>query len=145
VVVQVLEIVVPDVHLELHESGWPPLMLAWPMHAGIDWGGLRHSQSVGVTAFIEPELVPSSSAARFAMGSRVGFRFGGRTNEPLLSLLAEAGGLVGTDGHGGFLGAGFGEFTLSEKFTFCALIYRYVLTTEAPRHDLGLDIVTMPF
>jgi hypothetical protein len=143
--VQVVEIAVPDLHLELRDDGRLPLVLAWPMHAGIDWGALARSQYLTLTIFLEPAVVPIRGEARLSLGSRVGLRLGGDDDELSPGLFFEAGALTATDGQGGFVGAGVGGIIVSNKATLGGLNYRYVMTTEAPRHDFGLDLVTWPF
>lgn len=143
--IQVVEIAVPDLHLELRDDGHVPLVLAWPMHAGIDWGALARSRYVALTIFLEPAVVPIRGAARLSVGSRVGLRLGGDDDEVSPGIFCEAGALTATDGHGGFVGAGVGGIIVSDNATLGGLNYRYVMTTEAPRHDFGLDLVTLPF
>lgn len=143
-----VEVALPDVRLELNEQR-PSAVLSWPAHLRLwDAGGIRYTPHTTLaapraelTAFLEPQLAFGEPwALRGLAGARV---FGGLPLQAgLVGALLEGGGLVGSDGHGGFVGGGIAIGTVFDRnFPMVALVARRTWTTTGPRVDVSLDVV----
>lgn len=146
-----IEVAIPDVRLELDERG-QSTVLSWPAHLRLfGAGGIRPTEHTTLAApraeatlFLEPQLAfRDVTAFRGLAGTRL---YGGLPIQAaLVGLVAEGGGLLGTDGNGMFVGGGLTFGVLMDRnFPYLALVVRQVWTTHLPRVDFALDVV-MPF
>ncbi len=96
-----------------------------------------------LTAFLEPQIaLHETTAYRGLTGLR---GFGGLPVGAALGLVAEGGGLIGTDGTGGFVGGGLAFAMLFDhNFPYIAVVARHAWTTQGTRVDFAVDVV-LPF
>jgi hypothetical protein len=146
-----IEIAIPDVRFE--QAG--PLdawVLSWPAHLRlVDAGGVRQTEHTTLAApraeltlFLEPQIALQSTTGHRGLGGLRGFG-GLPVGASLLGLIAEAGGLVGTDGHGAFAGGGVAFGMLFDRnFPYLAFVARHIWAGPQRRVDFALDVV-MPF
>lgn len=149
------ELAIPDLRLELSPLGVGPT-LSWPVHWRVYElkGQSRHYAGhdsrtdsfprLELTVFLEPQLafLPTGPIGWRGLGGVRGV-FAADTG---VSLIAEGGGLVGSDGHGAFAGAGVGwTFNMWRLYPLLALVVRESFTTTGLRTDLALDfVITLP-
>jgi hypothetical protein len=134
-----------DVRLELKPIR---AVLAWPLHVGIRRLFLdppNDDSIVWPSLFLEPQIRLGETDYRCLVGSRWVFNWG------VLGFVTEAGGLVGTDGHGGFVGAGIQPFMRPSEpgyyvtMGLLALVYRHVWTQHEHRNEISLDLLYVQF
>ncbi len=129
---------VPDLRIEL-ESSQPYLVLSLPVHVLVYRDHLlpiTHDK-VPWSLFVEPQYRPSGREWRGVAGLRL--------THPIyrgMAALADGGGLVGTDGHGGLFGVGVGWFDadMFHGVGWFAAVWRHAFTTEEQRNDFSLDL-----
>jgi hypothetical protein len=143
-IVQVAELVVPDLRVEFGSDTSPALVLSAPVHVYLN----KHIQNstpkkFWLTAFVEPQLRTRGVEGRALLGTRLTLPLNGG-GWP--SMIAELASLAGTDGAGFTGGLGFaGVISGKYGFSYLGVVYRYVITTESQRHDVSLDLLTVPF
>lgn len=138
-----LEPLVPEPRLELDASlADPRLTVGLPVGVSrpyrLDPTGVDLEGQVGV--FVEPQLRWDERQWRALAGVTGHLGLGALHG---LGLSAEAGGLLGQDGSGGFVGASLVPFTghdVGLKF-FC-IGWRTLFTTEGTYHQLYLDLLS---
>ena len=128
---------IPDLRLELDRST-PYLVLSFPVHLLVYQEHLFLPDKAHSSLFAEPQWRPSGSEWRGVAGVRL--------TQPVyeaLAVLADGGGLVGTDGHGGLAGLGVGFFDDSSLggIGFLAVVWRHAWTTTGQRNDFSLDLI----
>ncbi|MGA9520272.1 MAG: hypothetical protein WBV82_02340 [Myxococcaceae bacterium] len=146
-----IEVLIPDLRYELSSrpDAW---VLSWPVHLRlVDSGGIRQTEHTTLaapraelTAFLEPQIaLHETTAYRGLTGLR---GFGGLpVGAALFGLVAEGGGLIGTDGTGGFVGGGLAFAMLFDhNFPYIAVVARHAWTTQGTRVDFAVDVV-LPF
>ena len=141
-----LEVGIPDLRLELTKP--VRAVLSWPVHVSVRRFFAKppdENSLVWPSIFVEPQIRLGEREYRGLLGTRWTF------NWQYLGFLTEAGGLVATDGHGGFVGAGLQPWMRNmEKDYYLslgmfALVYRHVWTQHEHRHEISLDLLYMQF
>jgi hypothetical protein len=147
-----VEVAIPDVRLEVSEARGQNPVLSWPVHLRLfETGGIRQTEHTTLAAprlestlFLEPQLALGDALQyRGILGARL---MGGLPiGSALAGLLLEGGGLLGTDGHGGFVGGGLCFALLFDRnFPYVAVVARRTWTAAEARVDFALDFV-LPF
>ncbi len=145
-VLAALEVGIPDLRLELTKP--VRAVLSWPVHVSVRRffaDPPDENSVVWPSIFVEPQIRLGEREYRSLIGTRWTF------NWHLLGLLTEAGGLMATDGAGGFVGAGLQPLmkTMAENYYMSlglfALVYRHIWTQHEHRNEISLDILYMQF
>jgi len=137
------EPLLPEPRLELDASlADPRLTIGLPLGVGlpyrIDPTGADLEGQVGV--FAEPQLRWDERQWRVLAGVTGHLGLAALHG---LGLSAEAGGLLGQDGSGGFVGGSLVPFAVSEAgIKFFCLGWRTLFTTEGTYHQLYLDLLS---
>ena len=129
---------VPDLRLEFDRgTHW---VLSWPLHVSLMRFYPRQPEPLlkryVSSVFIEPQWIPAEGKGRFLAGTRQGFSLRG------YGILTEIGAVAGSGGPGWFVGAG-PSLLNAPYMSYLGLIFRQTMTTEGPRRDISLDLLSL--
>jgi hypothetical protein len=129
---------VPDLRLEFDRgTHW---VLSWPLHISLMRFYPPQPEPLlkryVASAFIEPQWIPGEGKGRFLAGTRQGFSLDG------YGLLTDIGVVAGSGGPGWFVGAGPALLN-APHMSYLGLILRQTMTTDGPRRDISLDLLSI--
>jgi hypothetical protein len=140
----VTELLVPDLHLETSfELDRPGLALSFPLAPWSNGFALGGQHFLGLVHFVEPQVRPGREAYRVAAGERLVLSRKGQ-----FGLVVEAGGILGSDGRGGFVGIGGGVGYKTDDGAvqvLTGLVLRAVVTDQERRFDVMVDLLQFPW
>ncbi len=147
-IVQIGEIVIPDLGLELTAER-RNLVLSWPVQFAAVRPFLRNAfVRPSGTVLIEPQWVPGQEIVRGLVGTRWHFRLGKRHADGSISkwgLVSDLGAVGGSAGVGVATGVGLGWLDGTDGSASGALMYRYTWLVDEPYHSILLDLFCVPF
>ena len=129
------ELLTPDLRIEWAEQ--TALTLSWPLVLASATLVRGERGGVGLLPFLEPQFRPAGDVVRIAAGTRLTFYSMNR--ELQLAPLLEGGAVAGSDGAGGFAGAGL-AIRAPEVGITLGLVGRATWTGDGNRQDIALDL-----
>lgn len=131
------ELLLPDFRLSFQDGkrSWVMSFPIVPASANLRFA---NGKTVALQPTLEPQYQFNGSHYRLAGQVRAVY-FNRDASEVVFAPLLELGAVTGTDGSGGFVGAGFG-FTIAELGPTLAVVARESITTQGNRFDLAVDL-----
>lgn len=131
------ELVLPDFRLSFQDGKrhWMISFPITPVSANIRFA---HGKTLALQPTLEPQYQFDGSQYRLAAHVRAVY-YNRDESEIVFAPLLELGAVTGTDGSGGFVGAGLG-LTIVELGPTLAVVARSTMTTDGNRFDLAIDL-----